>query len=84
MSINTQDTHEAFEKKVLEFRKTALKEALRLGESMYEAASPAAFVGHWSGKTSGKSRHYSSTEAYLIFRNVVFSILGEKGKEGQK
>ena len=88
MNLSIKDNHEAFEKKILQFRDMALKEALRLGKSMYEAASPAAFAGHWSGKGSGKEagkyRHYSSTEAYLIFKNVVYSILGKYGKGGQK
>ena len=88
MNISIKDNHETFEKKILQFREMAQKKAFRLGESMYEASSPAAFAGHWSGKGSGKeagkNRHYSSAEAYLVFKNVVYSILGEHGKKGQK
>lgn len=84
MTINTQESHDVFEQKVRDFRKMALKEALRLGETMYEGASPAAFVGHWGGNEARKNRHYSSTEAYLIFRNTVYRILGEQGKEERK
>lgn len=92
MKLSARDSHEQFETNVQAMKDTARILALKCGQTMYDAAGPAAFAGHWSGsKTDSKSgdssyvknkpRHYSSPEAYLVFKAMVSKALGKK-KEG--